>query len=124
MTHIMNILPFNSGKLRLVIPVIVALAITLVIACGSSAVPTADPDPTSSQAAPTTITPIVATTVLEVGEQRLAFLLTTSKGLIKTPSVMVTPVYLDTARVGGMILVLAVSREQEIALSSARCASF
>ena len=87
MTHIMNILPFKSGKLRLVIPVIAALAITLVIACGFSAVPTADPDPTSSQAAPTTITPIVATTVLEVGEQRLAFLLTTSKGLIKTPSV-------------------------------------
>ena len=36
------------------------------------------------------------------------------------PLYEVTPVYLDTARVGGMILVLAVSREQEIALSSAR----
>jgi len=104
MTHIMNILPFKSGKLRLVIPVIAALAITLVIACGSSAVPTADPDPTSSQAAPTTITPIVATTVLEVGEQRLAFLLTTSKGLIKTPSVMVTPVYLDDIGFPGTVI--------------------
>ncbi|SVC15206.1 uncharacterized protein METZ01_LOCUS268060, partial [marine metagenome] len=36
------------------------------------------------------------------------------------PLYEVTPVYLDTAQVGGMILVLAVSREQEISLSSVR----
>lgn len=95
MNQIVNKLLSISGKSRLVMPAIAALTIALVIACSSSATPTVAPEPTSAPADPTAITPIVATTVLEVGEQRLAFLLTTSKGLIKSPSAMVTPVYLD-----------------------------
>ena len=69
---------------HLLIPVFATLGIVLAVACGSST----PPDPTA-------ITPILATTILEVGEQRLAFLLTTTKGLIKTPAALVTPVYLD-----------------------------
>ena len=76
-------------------PALATFAIVLAVACGSSAVATLAPPPTSAPADPTAITPIVATTVLEVGEQRLAFLLTTTKGLIKTPTALVTPVYLD-----------------------------
>ena len=95
MNQIVNKLLSISGKSRLVMPAIAALTIALVIACSPSATPTVAPEPTSAPADPTAITPIVATTVLEVGEQRLAFLLTTSKGLIKSPSAMVTPVYLD-----------------------------
>ncbi len=74
-------------------PVLAALGIALVVACGSSAVPTVAP--TTAPVDPTAITPILATTVLEVGEQRVAFLLTTTKGLIKAPTALVTPVYLD-----------------------------
>ena len=69
---------------HLLIPVFATLGIVLAVACGSST----PPDPTA-------ITPILATPILEVGEQRLAFLLTTTKGLIKTPTALVTPVYLD-----------------------------
>lgn len=71
------------------IPALAVLVMVLAAACGSSAVPTLVP------ADPTAINSILATTVLEVGEQRLAFLLTTSKGLIKTPTALITPVYLD-----------------------------
>ncbi|PKB70570.1 MAG: hypothetical protein BZY87_09965 [SAR202 cluster bacterium Io17-Chloro-G6] len=69
--------------------------IVLAVACGSSATATLAPPPTSAPADPTAITPILATTVLEVGEQRLAFLLTTTKGLIKAPTALVTPANLD-----------------------------
>lgn len=79
----------------LLFPALATLGIALAVACGSSAVATTAPQPTSAPADPTAITPILATTILEVGEQRLAFLLTTSKGLIKTPTALVTPVYLD-----------------------------
>ena len=79
----------------LVVPVLATLGIALAVACGSSAEATAAPRPTSTPADPTAITPILATTVLEVGVQRVAFLLTTSKGLIKAPIALVTPVYLD-----------------------------
>ena len=79
----------------LVVPVLATLGIALAVACGSSATATPEPRPTSTPADPTAITPILATTVLEVGVQRLAFLLATSKGLIKAPFALVTPVYLD-----------------------------
>ena len=79
----------------LVIPALATLGIALAVACGSSAVATTAPQPTSTPTDPTAITPILATTVLEVGKQRLAFLLTTSKGLIKSPTALITPVYLD-----------------------------
>ena len=85
-------LQLNSS---LVFPVLATLGIALAVACGSSAAATPAPRPTSTPADPTAITPILATTVLEVGVQRVAFLLTTSKGLIKAPIALVTPVYLD-----------------------------
>lgn len=95
----MNSIRKRILKLRLnsslVIRVLATLGIALVVACGSSAGATPAPRPTSTPADPTAITPILATTVLEVGVQRLAFLLTTSKGLIKAPTALVTPVYLD-----------------------------
>ncbi|MDA0264072.1 MAG: thioredoxin family protein [Chloroflexi bacterium] len=79
---------------------VLAAAIALAAACGSSAVPTPEPGPTSAPAGPTAITPVLATTVLEVGRQRVAFLLTTSKGLIKAPTALVTPVFLDAGAAG------------------------
>ena len=77
-----------------------ALAIALAIACGSAATPTAAPEvPPRSVAAtgnedPDGVMAILATTLLDVGPQRLAFLLTTPKGLIKDADVSVTAVYL------------------------------
>ncbi|SUZ74227.1 uncharacterized protein METZ01_LOCUS27081 [marine metagenome] len=82
-------------KSGLVIPALTTVVIALVLACGSSAAPGVVPQATSAPADPTAITPILATTVLEVGEQRLAFLLTTTKGLIKTPTALVTLIFLD-----------------------------
>ena len=83
---------------RWAVPALAVFGIVLAVACGSPAVatlePTREPRPTTAPADPTAITPILATTVLEVGKQRLAFLLTTSKGLIKAPTALVTPVYL------------------------------
>ena len=88
-------LNFPLPKARLVFPALAAIIIALAVACGSPAAPTGTPRPTTAPADPTAIIPILATTVLEVGEQRIAFLLTTSKGLIKAPMALVTPVYLD-----------------------------
>ena len=85
----------RARKTRLLVLAFATLAIAVAVACSSSATPTAAPQPTSVPADTTAITPVLATTVLEVGEQRIAFLLTTTKGLIKTPTAMVTPVYLD-----------------------------
>ncbi|MBO20063.1 MAG: hypothetical protein FI717_09110 [SAR202 cluster bacterium] len=76
------------------LPALAGLALALVVACGSSAA-TPALRPTATPTDPDAITPILATTVLEVGEQRVAFLLATSKGIITAPSAMVTPVYLD-----------------------------
>ena len=83
----------RSLNSSLVIPALAALGMTLAVACGSSTVATSVPATVPPD--PAAITPILATTVLEVGEQRLAFLLTTSKGLIKSPTALITPVYLD-----------------------------
>ena len=84
---------------RLAVPALSTLVIALAVACGSSAVATAVP--ATPQPDPTAINTIMATTVLEVGEQRVAFLLTTTKGLIKTPTALVTPVYLDGGNASG-----------------------
>ena len=90
-----------------VAPALATLGIALAVACGSSAVATPAPQPTTAPADPSAITPILATTILEVGEQRVAFLLTTSKGLIKTPIAFVTPVYLDGGGAPGETLEMA-----------------
>ncbi len=86
---------FPLLRARLLLPALAAAAIVLAMACGSSAVPTVAPQLTPAPADPLAITPILATTILEVGEQRIAFLLATSQGLITTPTALVTPVYLD-----------------------------
>jgi len=80
---------------RRLLPALAAVAVALAVACGSSAAPTVASQPTTAPADPSAITLILATTVLEVGEQRIAFLLATSKGLMTTPTAQVTPVYLD-----------------------------
>ena len=63
---------------------------------------TATPEATTVNGSPTDaapvaqepIVPILATTVLGVGEQRVAFLLTTSQGLVRAPEAAVTSVFL------------------------------
>ena len=95
MNKIIGIFASRIRKTRLLIPAFATLVIAVAVACSSSATPTAAPQPTSVPTDPTAIIPVLATTVLEVGEQRIAFLLTTNKGLIKTPSALVTPVFLD-----------------------------
>jgi len=85
----------NKTIKKLLTPALAVFAVALAVACGSSAVPTVAPGPTTAPADPTALNSIVATTVLEVGEQRVAFLLTTTKGILKTPSALVTPVFLD-----------------------------
>ena len=62
--------------------------------------PTQAPAPTSPQEPPSDIQPILATTVLDVGPQRVAFLLATSKSLVSDAEVTVTPVYVPDGAVG------------------------
>ncbi len=75
-----------------------ALLVALAVACGAGATPTAAPAVTQPTAAAPVeqdgVMAILATTLLHVGPQRLAFLLTTPKGLIKDADVSVTAVYL------------------------------
>jgi len=85
----------NRTIKKLLTPALAAFALVLAVACGSSVSPTVVPEPTTASVDPTALNSIVATNVLEVGEQRVAFLLTTAKGILKTPSALVTPVYLD-----------------------------
>ena len=94
---------------------VILSALAWSLACGgptpSPVPPTAAPTATPAPTPPPTATPetastasdigaILATTVLEVGEQRLAFLLTSPKGLIKEADVTVTPVYLEDGSAG------------------------
>ena len=53
-----------------------------------------EPPGDTPAAAQLAIEPILATTVLGVGEQRVAFLLTTSEGLVQAPEAAVTSVFL------------------------------
>ncbi len=93
----------------------VALFTALALACGTEATPVppptatpapepsvADVQPTAGEAQETAemIQPILATTVLDLGTQRVAFLLTTSKKLVSDAEVTVTPVYLPDGSVG------------------------
>ena len=64
----------------------------LVLACGSSSSPTA---PTTTHSHPVALNYVLATNILEVGEQRVSFLLSTPNGILKTLSASVTPVYLE-----------------------------
>ena len=73
-------------------PFLAGFALTLAVACGPSAVPTNAPEPATDH---TALNSIVATNILEVGEQRIAFLLSTPNGVLKAPSALVTPFYMD-----------------------------
>ncbi len=76
-----------------------AFSVALAAACGSSATPTPTKAPppvitTRPAIEEGVITPILATTQLRVGTQRVAFLLATSRSLIKAPEAMVRAVFL------------------------------
>ena len=77
------------------------IALSLAVACGSAA--TAIPAITVSEstAGDDGIRPILATTLLRVGSQRIAFLLTTSESLIKSPEAIVTSTYLGDGEATG-----------------------
>ena len=64
----------------------------LALACSSHSSSTA---PTTTHTYPVALNYVLATNILEVGEQRVAFLLSTPNGTLKTLSAMVTPVYLE-----------------------------
>ena len=83
------------------VPALILVVLALTVACGTAA--TATPAATLSEpdAATDRIRPILATTVLGVGSQRVAFLLTTSEALIKTPEATVTSVFLGDGAVSG-----------------------
>ncbi len=68
-----------------------------------TAPPTATPvaSPTEPQAATDEVNTILATTVLRVGSQRVAFLLTTSEGIIKTPQAGVKMEFLGEGEAAG-----------------------
>ena len=72
---------FRPGASRM-IPLFAALALSLAVACGNAAPTTGD------------LEAIVATKALNLGTQRVAFVLTGAKGLIKAPEVEVSSVFL------------------------------
>ncbi len=72
-----------------------------ILACGAAAtasLPPPTPEPAASSESG--VNTILATTVLRVGSQRVAFLLGGPKGIINAPSAQVTPVFTG-AEVGG-----------------------
>ncbi len=94
----------------------VLLVPVLALACGSGGTAANGPTTEAATEQPVLITavpedatpagqavirPILATTVLGVGDQRVAFLLTTSQGLIKAPEASVTSVFLGDGDAAG-----------------------
>ena len=67
-----------------------------------SSSPTANPTGGSSQVTGG-VNPILATTVLRVGEQRVAFLLAGPQGIIQDPTARVTPVFLGSGADGSEV---------------------
>ena len=86
---------------RRTLPALTLLIVTLVIACGNASTATNGPAPDAAQPAEAAVKPILATTVLRVGDQRVAFLLTTDKHLIKTPEATVSSIYLGEGEAAG-----------------------
>lgn len=79
-----------------------ALAASLAVACGSAATVPTQPSAAVIAAAPIgDLEVILATKVLDVGTQRVAFLLTSPKALIKVPEVEVTTVFLGDGEAAG-----------------------
>ena len=83
------------------VPAMVLVVLSLAIACGSASTTTPAGTSSESQAATSEIKPILATTVLRVGSQRVSFLLTTSESLIKAPQATVTSVFLGNGEATG-----------------------
>ena len=82
-------------------PVASATATPQAQAAATETTPQPTDAPSEATAEPLDLTVIMATTVLEVGEQRVAFLLTTPTGLVKgDTSVSITPVYLPDDSAG------------------------
>jgi hypothetical protein len=77
------------------------LLLSLMLACGTAAAPartspqTAGQPPGPLAIAEDAITPILATTVLRTGTQRVSFLLASPTALVKAPEATVTTRYLD-----------------------------
>ena len=74
---------------KVYLPAVAVLIFAL--ACGAS--PTSIP--VATPVSPSGIQPILATKVLRVGEQRVAFLLAGPRGIIQAPTAQVSPVFLD-----------------------------
>ena len=88
------------------LPPLILSLLTLALACGGGATATVGPEPTTAgpdtpPAAEDAVRPILATTVLRVGPQRVAFLLTTAKQLIKAPEATINSVYLGEGEAAG-----------------------
>jgi hypothetical protein len=82
----------NNFLKKILMPVLTGFALLLAVACGPSVAPNNAPEPVPDHKA---LNSIVATNTLEVGEQRIAFLLATPNGVLKAPSALVTPFYMD-----------------------------
>ncbi|MFQ6028365.1 MAG: hypothetical protein ACE5Q6_12805 [Dehalococcoidia bacterium] len=86
----------HAFPLKRLIPALGMLLAALALACGSAA--TSPPEPAThinlAPASEDSINPILATTVLEPGTQRVSFLLVGKKALIKAPEAQVTAIYL------------------------------
>ena len=81
---------------RRALPVLFGLATILAVACGAAATPVPSQAPATAIPAvdASGLKTILATKVLDVGTQRVAFLLASPKAFIKVPEVQVTSVFL------------------------------
>lgn len=73
---------------------VAALFVLVAAGCGSTATATPELNLASKASAEGEIQPILSTTVLRVGTQRVAFLLTSAKALVREPQATVTSVFL------------------------------
>jgi hypothetical protein len=86
---------------RRAFPALTLLLLTLAMACGSAPTATGSPTFNVRQTGEGTVEPILATKVLRVGTQRVAFLLTTAEQLIKAPEATVSSLYLGEGEASG-----------------------
>jgi hypothetical protein len=86
---------------RRFLPALAAFVASAAVACGSVATTAPPPTPVPPGPASGEIKPILATTVLRVGTQRVAFLLATAEALIKAPEATVTSVFLGDSETAG-----------------------
>ena len=81
---------------RWLVPALAVLAMSLAVACGgaTTASPSTDTSSVLEASGSGGLEPILATTVLHVGAQRVSFLLTKPDALVKAPEAIVTSVFL------------------------------